>query len=83
LPRVVPQSRDGEAVGLRLLDVGRDGPFGAIGLRDGDVLREVNGRSIATPDSALAAYGALRSEGHVWLAIERGGQRLRLDYRIR
>jgi type II secretion system protein C len=83
LLRVAPQPRDGEPTGLRLLDVGRDGPFGAIGLRDGDVLLQVNGRSLATPDAALAAYSALRKEDHLWLAIERAGQRLRLDYVIR
>jgi general secretion pathway protein C len=82
-PRVVPQARDGEPVGLRLFGIGRDGPFAAIGLRDGDLLREVNGKSIATPDAALAAYATLRTAGHVWLVIERDGQRIRLDYVIR
>jgi hypothetical protein len=52
---------------------GRDGPFAAIGLRDGDLLLEVNGRSIATPDAAMAAFAALRTASHVWLAIVRAG----------
>jgi general secretion pathway protein C len=83
MPRVVPDVRDGQPVGLRLLGVGSDGPFAALGLASGDVLREVNGRSIATPDEALAAYATLRTAGHVWLVIERGGQRIRMDYAIR
>jgi general secretion pathway protein C len=82
-PRVVPQMRDGEAIGLRLFGIRRDGPFGVIGLSDGDLLLEVNGRSIASPDSALAAYAALRSASHVSLLLERGGQRLRMDYVVR
>ena len=52
-------------------------------LEDGDVLLEVNGASIATPDAALAAYAKLRTASHVWLAIERNGQRTRMDYDIR
>jgi len=82
-PRVVPQARDGEPVGFRLFGVGREGPFAAIGLSDGDLLLEVNGRSIATPDAALAAFAALRSASHVWLAIVRDGRRVRLDYVVR
>jgi len=81
-PRVVPQARDGEPVGLRLFGV-RDGPFSAIGLSDGDLLVEVNGRSIVTPDTALAAFAALRTASHVWLTIVRDGRRVRLDYVVR
>jgi len=80
-PRVVPQLRDGKPIGFALHGV--RGPFAAIGLEDGDVLLEVNGASIATPDAALAAYAKLRTAGHVWLAIERNGQRTRIDYDIR
>ena len=81
-PRVVPQARDGEPVGLRLFGV-RDGPFSALGLSDGDLLLEVNGRSIATPDAALAAFAALRTASHVSLAILREGRRVRIDYVVR
>jgi general secretion pathway protein C len=83
LPRVAPQTRGGEPVGLRLSGIGRDGPFAAIGIVDGDVLLEVNGRSIATPDAALAAYAALRSASHVSLLIDRLGERVRMEYVVR
>lgn len=82
-PRVVPQSKDGAPIGFRLFGIASDGPFAAIGLENGDVLREVNGRSIATPDAALAAFAALRTASHVWLAVERDGRRIRMDYVIR
>jgi type II secretory pathway component PulC len=70
-------------VGLRLSGVGAAGPFAALGLRDGDLLLEVSGRSIATPDAALAAYGALRTADRVWLVVERAGERIRTDYVVR
>ena len=82
-PRVVPDVKDGEPGGLRLVGVRTDSPFAAIGLADGDRLLEVNGRSIVTPDAALAAYASLRTTSHVWLLIERGGQGVRMDYVIR
>jgi general secretion pathway protein C len=82
-PRVVPYARDGQPAGLRLIGVGRDGVFAAIGLQEGDLLLEVNGRSIASPDRALAAYSALRSDGRIWLTLLRGSERVRIDYVIR
>jgi general secretion pathway protein C len=80
-PRVVPQLRDGKPIGFRLHGI--RGPFAAIGLEPGDVLLEVNGTPLQTPDAALAAYAKLRTASHVWLAIERNGRRTRMDYDIR
>jgi hypothetical protein len=82
-PRIVPQEGEGQATGLRLAGVRRDSAFAALGLSSGDVLLEVNGRSIGTPAAALAAYTALRTADHVSLAIERDGRPIRLDYVIR
>ena len=82
-PRVVPQLRDGKPIGFRLSGIRSDGPFAAIGLENGDLLLEVNGTPIATPDAALAAYTKLRTADHVWLAIERDRRRIRIDYEIR
>jgi len=83
LPRIVPQTRDGEPVGLRLFGIGSDGPLAMIGLMNGDLLVEVNGRPLTSPDAALNAYAALRTASHVWLVVERAGQRIRTDYVIR
>jgi general secretion pathway protein C len=78
----VPQLRDGKPIGFRLFGVRSDGPFAAIGLENGDLLLEVNGAPIATPDAALAAYSKLRTADHVWLGVERARRRIRIDYEI-
>jgi hypothetical protein len=82
-PRMVPQTRDGAPIGFQLFGVRDDGPFPAIGLTNGDLLLQANGRSLATPAEALAAFTTLRTESHVWLLVERDGQRVRFDYAIR
>jgi general secretion pathway protein C len=82
-PRIVPQMRDGQGSGLLLAGVRSDSAFAALGLASGDVLVEVNGRAIATPDAALAAYAALKTADHFALVVERSGRRVRLDYVIR
>ena len=82
-PRVVPQARAGEAVGFRVFGIAGGSPFAALGLTSGDVLLQVNGRSIATPATALAAVTSLRTANHVSLSIARGDRLVRLDYDIR
>jgi len=82
-PRVVPQTRDGEPVGFLLTGVRGNGPFAALGLADGDLLRSVNGQSLATPEVALAALSALRTASEFSLRIERAGRIVRFDYVIR
>jgi len=82
-PRVVPEARGGDPIGFRIMALRPDGPFPAIGLVNGDLLLQVNGRALATPDAALGAFTALRASDHVWLLIERDGRQLRLDYFIR
>ena len=69
-PRVVPQLRDGKPIGFRLSGIRSDGPFAAIGLENGDILLEVNGTPIATPDAALAAYTQV-ADGRPRLAGDR------------
>jgi type II secretory pathway component PulC len=82
-PRVVPEVRDGQPGGFRLFGVGDGSPVALLGLSSGDLLLQVNGRLLAKPDDALAAYAALRTSEHIWLLVERDGRRVRLDYLIR
>jgi Do/DeqQ family serine protease len=57
------------------------GPYGArAGLRAGDILRSVNGRT--TPDSASAAEALERAETTLALEVQRGGRRMALRFRI-
>ncbi|HEY7374989.1 MAG TPA: type II secretion system protein GspC [Polyangia bacterium] len=82
-PRVVPQTRDGAPAGFLLTGVRGNSPFAALGLANGDLLRAVNGQSLATPEAALAALSTLRAASQLALLIERDGRVVRLDYVIR
>ena len=57
------------------------GPYGArVGLRPGDILREIDGQRIARPGDVRQA---LRQAGNrVELVAQRGGQRLILRFRV-
>ena len=81
-PRIVPAASNEALVGFRVFGIGPDSPFAAIGLANGDLLLAVNGRSIATPEAAMSAFAALRTEDRIRLEIERDGRRIRLDYHL-
>jgi general secretion pathway protein C len=81
--RIVPEIRDGKAAGFRLFSVRSDGPFGKIGLQNGDVIYAINGFEMTSPDKALEIYTKLKSANHLAVALERNGQKITKDYNIR
>lgn len=82
LTRVAPHEEGGRVVGMEVLLVPRGGVLSRLGVRVGDVLRTVNGRSLASAEEALAAYTELRAAGRVSLSLLRDGAPVTLDYTI-
>jgi len=81
--RIVPEVRDGKSAGFRLFSVRQDGPFGRIGLQNGDVIYAINGLEMTSPDKALEIYTKLKSANHISVALERNGTKVTKDYNIR
>jgi hypothetical protein len=71
---------DGEVQGFRLRGV--SGPLSDLGLRDGDVLTNVNGLKVDSPDAGFAAYQRCRKADRINLVVLRGGARVGLSYVI-
>ena len=63
-------------------DIGT-GPFGLIGLQNGDVISAINGLEMTSPDKALEVYTKLKSASHLSVGLERNGQKITKDYSIR
>jgi general secretion pathway protein C len=63
----------GRPVGLTLLDLRPDGLYGSAGLREGDIVKAVNGMPLTSEAHALEAYRALRAATRVELLVERRG----------
>ena len=57
--------------------------FRRLGLRNGDVIEGVNGRTIQSVDDALSIYSRLRNDSSVTLDIKRGGRKRTMQYAIR
>ncbi|MCB9744582.1 MAG: PDZ domain-containing protein [Alphaproteobacteria bacterium] len=72
----------GEVVGFTLRRLRCGSPLHAAGLRNGDVIHQVNGRDITSIPEALAAYARLKRGDHFRLDISRRGARRRLSYTV-
>lgn len=80
--RIVPEIREGEVSGMRLYAVRSGGPFGAIGAKNGDVIRKVSDVAITSPEQALAGYHRLRNGGPSTITVERQGRLIELPFRL-
>jgi general secretion pathway protein C len=81
--RVRPHYKDGQPDGLAISRIKPGSFFSKLGLRDGDVVQDVNGRSIQSPDDILDLYQKLKSGSEVGLQIDRRGRQETINYRFR
>ena len=51
-----------------------------LGLRSGDLLQEINGKSVKTIEDAISAIGSIKSNGSI--TISRSGRRIALRFRL-
>ena len=79
--QVSPHSGDGK--GLSITRIAPDSIFSELGLKDGDIIRGVNGRTLKEPDDLISLYRRLKSGSHVSLQIIRNGNRKTINYRFR
>ena len=78
--RVLPHYRDGKADGLMLSQIKPNTVFTKMRLRNGDVVKKVNGKAITSPDDIMGFYEELRSAASVSLDIARRGKNRTLTY---
>jgi len=80
--RVVPSIKQGAPNGFKMFAIRPGSIFAALGLKNGDTIRAVNGMDLTTPDMALEAYQQVRDATSIDVAITRRGQDLVLHYTI-
>jgi general secretion pathway protein C len=81
--RVRPYFRRGKPEGLIVSQIQPDSVFSELGLMNGDILVNVNGKQIASPDEAFQLYNSLSSGSEVSIEITRRGQKKTLTYQIK
>lgn len=69
--------------GFLVNEIKPGGIFETIGLKDGDVLKRVNGFDVTSPEKAIQVLTGLRGESSIDLDVVRGGQKMNFHYEIR
>ncbi len=72
------QSKDG----MRLSGIRSNSVLNTIGMKNGDVLKSINGFDMNDPDKAVEAYGRLRSVKSLTVSVDRGGSPINIDLAI-
>ena len=70
--RVSPHFHEGKPVGYRVSDIKQGSLIEEIGIKNGDIIKSVNGLPIAKPDQAFEAYQQLMEESQITLELQRG-----------
>ncbi|MGB8331773.1 MAG: type II secretion system protein GspC [Polyangiales bacterium] len=80
--RVIPHEENGRVVGVKLYGIRRNSLLGRLGVRNGDMLRTINGFDMTSPDTALEAYSRLRTADKLTLAVKRQNNEMTIEYDI-
>lgn len=81
--RIMPNYRDGEPNGLRLVGVTPNSVYSQLGIRSGDVIHSVNGAKITSQNQAMQLLEKLQEENSVTIEVERRGRKQKMEYSIK
>ncbi|HEX9190458.1 MAG TPA: type II secretion system protein GspC [Candidatus Deferrimicrobiaceae bacterium] len=81
--RMVPYFEGNKSAGYRIAAVRPGTTFEKLGFQGGDVLQQVNGLDLSSPDKVYTIFQNLKDEKKVTVSILRQGQKNTLTYEIR
>ena len=81
--RAVPYFKDGRSIGLRLFAIKTGSLYEKIGLKNGDILKSLNGTGLGDISQALKLFEQLKQERSINLVLERDKQDREFKYTIR
>ena len=81
--RVVPNFQDGAIDGYKIFAIQPDSVYTQIGLQNGDVIRNINGVEIDSPERALQLFQTLRTERNFSIDLARDDEPMTFNYNLR
>jgi general secretion pathway protein C len=81
--RIVPETKDGKVLGIRLFGIRPDTLLGTLGLQNGDRLEAINGFNMGSPEKALEAYARLRTASNLNVNVNRRGSPVAINFNIK
>lgn len=81
--RIVPETKDGKVLGIRLFGIRPETLLGTLGLQNGDRLESINGFNMGSPEKALEAYARLRTASQLDVTVNRRGTPVSIVHHIK
>ena len=81
--RIRPHFKDGKSDGLSVSRIKANSVFSKLGLKNGDIVQNINGKPINSPDDVLELYEKLKSGSRVSVEVTRKGELKTMNYRFR
>lgn len=72
----------GELIGYEIFAIQPNSLFESLGLKNGDIISEVNGVKISNPAKAMGMFNQLKSASEIDVSINRNGSNEELEYTI-
>jgi len=72
----------GELIGYEIFAIKQGSLFESLGLKNGDIISEVNGVKISNPAKAMSMFNQLKSASEINVSINRNGSNEELEYTI-
>ncbi|MBC6415952.1 MAG: hypothetical protein GDA46_06135 [Bdellovibrionales bacterium] len=80
--RVTPHQENGQFKGFRFDMIEEGSIFEELGFQKGDVIKEVDGEFIETPEQALQLFERLKGSSKLKILVEKEGQDVELEYNV-
>jgi general secretion pathway protein C len=77
-----PYSEDGKKTGIAIAELNEQGILKEIGVKQGDIIKSVNGFTLNSPYQIFNAYRRLKDKDELKVEITRKGSPLTLTYRV-
>jgi len=78
--RILPKYEEGQMVGLQVNSIKNGSLFEEIGLRDGDVITELNGIAIESPEESAKILAEFSQAKEFSVVVESGGEVRELEF---
>jgi len=78
-----PHFKNGESDGIVVMGIKPNTFFSSLGLRSGDIIKNVDGRQIDSVDDALKLYSAMKESDNLQIEVQRRGISKVIEYDIK
>lgn len=80
--RIVPSQKDGETQGFKFYGIRRNSLPNLLGIKNGDMITEINGEPLNSVDKAMGLYTKLRRASNLTVTLQRKGQTISKEIQI-